>query len=86
MPVTDLRLLPCETCHRKRRCRTTRASIGVEGSPRRYRLRRCSQGHVWYVEIPTIEKINEVMARNILPALAREMWRPHPLLEYIRRR
>lgn len=74
------RYLVCPTCATRRRV------WQVVVRPADYYQRRCSQGHLWYVAMGTLERCNQVVLETLIPAITTLFAQPSPFYEALRGR
>lgn len=86
MPEHTYRVRLCLTCGRRRRVYWTGTRHDLRGTPARFRVYRCSQGHVWEEEIGTLERISEVTRDLLAPVIAQHLLADSPFFTTLRRR
>ena len=78
--MTRYQVFVCPTCERRRRIvRLPAPQVG-------WRRHRCSQGHVWDVEMGTLERIEEVERARVVSVIAEQFAAESPFYTQLRRR
>lgn len=78
MALIRRRVILCPICKRRRRCTQTRVD--------QYYEFRCSQTHVWQVEVGAFEKVSEVLKAFLVPQLTDRFFNNDTLLQSLKGR